>query len=118
MAKGKKTTIKAAGKKPVTFQEGGLHQSLGVPEGTKIPAAKMAAAARGDYGPKAKAQAALAQGMLAAGRKTAARNRKKASLWPSTYPLPRPGRTARRTLPARSPGISTGAAGRTCRTRT
>jgi len=74
---GKTTTIKGAkGKPAVSFQKGGLHRSLGVPQGQKIPAAKMAAAARGDYGPKAKAQAALAQGMLAAGRKTAAKNRK------------------------------------------
>jgi hypothetical protein len=77
-AKGKKTTtIKGApGKKPVTFQKGGLHQSLGVPAGQTIPAAKMAAAKRGDYGAKAKAQASMATGMLAAGRKTAAKNRK------------------------------------------
>ena len=78
-AKGKKTTtIKGGkGKAPVTFEQGGLHKSLGVPQGETIPAAKMAAAAAGDYGPKAKAQAALAQGMLAAGRKTAAKNRSK-----------------------------------------
>ena len=76
-AKGKKTTIKgAAGKAPVTFQKGGLHKSLGVPADQTIPAAKMAAAKAGDYGPKAKAQAVLATGMLAAGRKTAAKNRK------------------------------------------
>jgi hypothetical protein len=73
----KKTTIKSPGKKPVSFTPGGLHKSVGVPQGQKIPAAKMAAAARGDYGPKAKAQASLAQGMLAAGRKTAAKNRSK-----------------------------------------
>jgi len=78
-AKGKKTTIKAPGKKPVQFQEGGLHQSLGVPEGQAIPAAKMAAAKAGKFGPKAAKQAALATGLLAAGRKTAAKNRKKAS---------------------------------------
>jgi hypothetical protein len=76
-AKGKKTTIKGApGKKPVQFQAGGLHQSLGVPAGEPIPAAKMAAAKAGKFGPKAKAQAVMATGMLAAGRKTAARNRK------------------------------------------
>ena len=45
-------------------------------QGQKIPAAKMAAAARGDYGPKAAKQANLATGMLAAGRRTAASNRK------------------------------------------
>jgi hypothetical protein len=74
---GKKTTISAPGKKDVTFQPGGLHKSLGVPEGQPIPPAKMAAAAAGDYGPKAKAQAVLAQGMLAKGRQTAVANRRK-----------------------------------------
>ena len=72
-----KQTIKAPGKKPITFQKGGLHQSLGVPAGQNIPAAKMAAAAAGKFGPKAKAQANLAQGMLAKGRKTATKNAKK-----------------------------------------
>lgn len=67
----KTTTIKSPGKKPVTFEKGGLHRSLGVPQGEKIPAAKMAAAKAGKFGPKAKAQANLATGMLAAGRKTA-----------------------------------------------
>ena len=76
-SKGGKVTIKGkGGKKPVSFQAGGLHQSLGVPAGQNIPPAKMAAAAAGKYGPKAKAQANLAQGMLAKGRKTAAKNRK------------------------------------------
>ena len=72
----KKTTIKAAGKKPVSFKPGGLHESLAVPQGQNIPAAKMAAAKRGYYGPKAKQQANLAMGMLAAGRRTAAANTK------------------------------------------
>jgi hypothetical protein len=73
----KKTqTISSPGKAPVTFAKGGLHKSVGVPQGQKIPAAKMAAAKRGDYGPKAKAQANLAAGLLAKGRKTAAANRK------------------------------------------
>jgi hypothetical protein len=75
----KKTTIKAPGKKPVSFKPGGLHASLGVPQGQKIPAAKMAAAKSGKYGQKAKAQANLAAGMLTAGRKTAAKNRAKTS---------------------------------------
>jgi len=79
-AKSGKATIKGGnGKKPVTFQKGGLHRSLGVPAGQNIPAAKMAAAARGEYGPKAKAQANMAQGMLAKGRKTAAGNRRNGS---------------------------------------
>lgn len=76
MAAAKKTTIKGgAGRKPVTMNKGGLHKSLGVPEGQKIPAAKMTAAKAGKYGPLAARQANMATGMLAAGRKTAARNR-------------------------------------------
>jgi hypothetical protein len=73
---GKQTISGGAGKKPVTFQKGGLHSSVGVPQGQKIPAAKMAAAKAGKFGPKAVKQANFAAGMLAAGRKTAARNRK------------------------------------------
>ena len=72
---GGKATISAKGKTPVTFAKGGLHRSLGVPQGQKIPAAKMAAAAKGSYGPQAQKQASMATGMLAAGRKTAAKNR-------------------------------------------
>jgi len=59
------------GQKPVTFKKGGLHESVGVPQGQKIPASKMAAAKAGSYGPKAQKQANFATGMLAAGRKTA-----------------------------------------------
>lgn len=51
------------GKKPISFKKGGLHKSVGVPEGQKIPASKLAAAAAGRYGPKAKKQAALAKGL-------------------------------------------------------
>lgn len=70
------TTIKGApGRAPVTMNKGGLHKSVGVPEGQAIPAAKMAAAKAGKYGPLAAKQANMATGMLAAGRKTAARNR-------------------------------------------
>jgi hypothetical protein len=76
---GTQTISGGKGAKPVTFQKGGLHKSLGVPEGQTIPASKMAAAAAGDYGPKAKAQAALAQGLLAKGRQTAAGNRRRSS---------------------------------------
>lgn len=74
-----KTTIKGSKgkKKPVSFNKGGLHKSLGVPEGQPIPAAKLAAAKAGKYGPLAKKQADFAAGMLAAGRKTASKNRKK-----------------------------------------
>ena len=55
----------------VSFKKGGLHQSLGVPQGQKIPASKMSAAKAGRYGPLAKKQANFASGFLAAGRKTA-----------------------------------------------
>lgn len=76
--KGKTTTISGGkGKAPVTFQKGGLHKSLGVPQGETIPAAKMAAAKAGKFGPAAQKQANFATGMLAAGRKTAAANRRK-----------------------------------------
>ena len=86
MATAKKSTAKAAstvtigpakkGQKAVTFSKGGLHRSVGVPKGEKIPATKMAAAKAGHYGPKAKRQAVMATGMLAAGRKTAAHGAK------------------------------------------
>lgn len=46
-----------------TMVKGGLHSSLGVPQGQKIPAAKLAAAAAGKYGPKAKKQAQMAKNM-------------------------------------------------------
>ena len=65
------------GQKAVTFQKGGLHRSTGTPMGQKIPASKLAAAKAGRYGPKAKAQASFATGMLAAGRRTAAKNARK-----------------------------------------
>jgi len=73
----KKTTIKSPGKAPVSFTPGGLHESTGTPAGQPIPAAKMAAAKRGDLGPKAQKQANMAAGLLAAGRKKAAANRRK-----------------------------------------
>jgi len=69
-----KVTIKGKkGQKPVSFQKGGLHESLGVPQDEPIPAGKMAAAAQGKFGPKAQKQANFAQGMLKAGRQTAAK---------------------------------------------
>ena len=74
-SKPKTVTIRKKGKKPITFEEGGLHRSLGVPMDKKIPAGKMHAAMAGDYGPKAKKQAMMAQGPLAKGRRTAARGR-------------------------------------------
>jgi hypothetical protein len=76
-AKKKTETIKSPGKDPVTFKKGGLHESLGVPADKPIPAGKMADAKAGKYGPKAQKQANMATGMLAAGRRTAAKNRGK-----------------------------------------
>lgn len=76
-ARKKTQTIKSAGEKPITFEKGGLHRSLGVPQGEKIPAKKVAAAAKGEYGPKAQKQAQFAQGVLKQGRKTAAKGRGK-----------------------------------------
>jgi hypothetical protein len=72
----KKTVIASPGKAPIAFHKGGLHESVGVPQGQKIPQAKVDAAAAGKYGPHAAKQASMAKGMLAAGRKTAASNRK------------------------------------------
>lgn len=74
--KPKTETLKAPGKDPISFEKGGLHRSLGVPADKPIPAKKMAAAAKGAYGPKAQKQANFAKNVLASGRKTAARGRK------------------------------------------
>ena len=74
---GKTVTIRKKGKKPISFKEGGLHRSLGVPEGEKIPEGKKRAALAGRYGPKAKKQANLGfRGALAKGRKTAAKKKR------------------------------------------
>src|SRR5262245_50544837 len=74
----KKKTVTIAGsttQAPVTFKHGALHRQLGVPQDEKIPASKMAAAKRGDYGPLAAKRAHFADNMLKAGRKTAAKRR-------------------------------------------
>jgi hypothetical protein len=71
-----KLTPAKRGQKPVTFKPGGLHQSLGVPQGKPIPPGKMAAAAAGKMGPKAARQASFAQNVLAKGQKTASANRR------------------------------------------
>ncbi len=64
-----KKTITAPGKKPITFQPGGLHKSTGTPAGQKIPASKKAAALSGSLGPKAQKQANFAKNVLTGGRK-------------------------------------------------
>ncbi len=70
-SKAGKRTIppKGKGQKPITFKEGGLHESTGTPMGQPIPASKKAAALRGEYGPKAKRQAQFAKNVLTGGRK-------------------------------------------------
>lgn len=72
MAAKKTTTMHTKGKKPITFQKGALHAQLGVPQGEKIPAAKMRAALSGKLGPLAKKRATFAREVLAKGRATAA----------------------------------------------
>ncbi len=61
-----KVTLKPTkkGQKKITFQAGGLHRSTGTPAGQKIPAAKKAAALRGELGPKAAKQARFAKNVL------------------------------------------------------
>lgn len=67
---GKTVTLKPTkkGQKTIKFKQGGLHESLGVPAGQKIPAGKMQAALDGKYGAKAKKQAQFKQNVLT-GRK-------------------------------------------------
>lgn len=78
MAKAKTTvTMRARGKKSVSFAKGGLHQSTGTPQDEPIPASKMQKALSGGYGKLAKKQAVFAKGMLAKGRKTAVANKRK-----------------------------------------
>lgn len=61
-------TITKKGKKPIKFEEGGLHKSTGTPAGEKIPASKIAKAASGDLGPKAQKQVQFMRNVLT-GRK-------------------------------------------------
>jgi hypothetical protein len=62
---GQKVTLKAkAGQKKVTYTKGGLHKSLGVAQGKKIPAGKMKSALAGKYGAKAKKEAMFKKNVL------------------------------------------------------
>ena len=65
----KMKVIKKAGKKEIKFHPGGLHQSLGVKAGQKIPASKIAAAKAGKYGEKAKKQAMFMANVLTGKKK-------------------------------------------------
>jgi hypothetical protein len=62
----KTTTLQPTkpGQKKITFKKGGLHESLGLPQGSKIPAVAMARAKAGHYGAKAKKQAMFAKNVL------------------------------------------------------
>jgi hypothetical protein len=75
-ARARMVTLRKKGKKPIRFKEGALHRQLGVPAGEKIPEGKMRAAAAGRYGPLAQRRARFALGLLAKGRRTAARRRR------------------------------------------
>lgn len=68
MKKTKIRIIKKAGKKPIKFEEGGLHKSTHTPAGEKIPREKISAAKKGEYGEKAKKQVAFMENVLT-GRK-------------------------------------------------
>lgn len=56
--------IHKEGKKPIHFKPGALHEQLGVPQGEKIPAKKMAEARSGELGGLAKKRALFAQNVL------------------------------------------------------
>lgn len=62
----KKVTLKPTkpGQKKITFKKGGLHKSLGLPLGSKIPAVAVARAKAGHYGATAKKQAMFAKNVL------------------------------------------------------
>ena len=77
--KGEIVTIKGKkGQKPMTFRKGALHRALGVPEDQPIPPGKKQAALAGRHGEAVAKMARYAfRGALLAGRKTAAKNRKK-----------------------------------------
>lgn len=66
-----KRVIRAPGKKPITFTEGGLHRSTNTPMGKKIPTSKVRAALAGTYGPKARKQAQFAKNVLTGPRRRA-----------------------------------------------
>jgi len=66
---GETVTIKKKGKKPLSFEKGGLHESLGISQGRKIPENKIRAAAAGRFGEKARAQAQFYLNILKKGGK-------------------------------------------------
>ena len=77
VAVGGTQVIRKAKKKPVAFTKGGLHSSVGVAQGKKIPASKVEAALEGKYGKKAAKQARFYKNVLKKGQATARRHRKR-----------------------------------------
>jgi hypothetical protein len=71
-----KKVLKKKGKKPIVFEEGGMHKTLGIPKGKPIPKSKMKAAASGKLGVKAKKEALFKENVLT-GRKKRKRKLKK-----------------------------------------
>jgi hypothetical protein len=63
-----KVKISSPGQKTISFQKGGLHNSLDVPQDQPIPAEKKAAAAAGKYGATTKKQALFARNVLTGGK--------------------------------------------------
>lgn len=61
-------TPKKKGQKKISFHKGGEHESLGVPEGKKIPASKERAAKAGKYGKKAQQQELFRENVLKGGK--------------------------------------------------
>lgn len=59
------------GQKPIHFQAGGEHKSLGVPAGKDIPAGKAAAARAGKFGAKAQKQELFRENVLTGPKKAA-----------------------------------------------
>lgn len=68
MAK-RKIKPKAKGQKTISFTEGGLHRSLGVPAGRKIPERLFSEALAGRHGEKARKQAQFARNVLHRGKR-------------------------------------------------
>lgn len=63
----RKTTViepKKKGQRKISFAPGGLHSSLGVPQGQKLSDAQVAEAASGRLGEKARKQAQFARNVL------------------------------------------------------
>ncbi len=60
----KVVVVRKAGEKPIKFSKGGLHRTTHTPQGEKIPASKVEAAAAGRYGSKGKKQAAFMRNVL------------------------------------------------------